>query len=82
MNVYMKHVFVFNQIYSEDMRSTFPEDLADMSRYLAQILGFSQFEAEAAIANYYHMDSTLSGHVDKSEVNQEAPLFSLRRVFT
>lgn len=60
------------------MKSKFPEDLADMTRYMSQILGFKDFEAEAAIANYYHMDSTLSGHVDRSEVNQHAPLFSLR----
>ncbi|ODM96327.1 ABC transporter G family member 23 [Orchesella cincta] len=64
------------KVYSEERRSIFPEDLADMTRYISQILGFSKFEAEAAIANYYHMDSTLSGHVDKSEVNQDAPLFS------
>ncbi|CAL8068554.1 unnamed protein product [Orchesella dallaii] len=65
------------KVYSEERRSKFPEDLADMVGYISQILGFSNFKAEAAIANYYHMDSTLSGHVDRSEVNQGAPLFSL-----
>jgi alkylated DNA repair protein alkB family protein 1 len=28
--------------------------------------------------NYYHMDSTLAGHTDHSELNKEAPLFSFR----
>lgn len=27
--------------------------------------------------NYYHLDSTLSGHVDQSEFNLEAPLISI-----
>jgi alkylated DNA repair dioxygenase AlkB len=31
--------------------------------------------------NYYHMDSTLSGHTDNSEQNKEAPLFSFRWIY-
>jgi alkylated DNA repair protein alkB family protein 1 len=52
--------------------------MADLTHFIANVLGFDNFKAEAAIANYYHLDSTLSGHVDKSEANMEAPLFSLR----
>lgn len=64
------------KVYSENNRGKFPKDLKDMSAFLARVLGYSNFSAEAAIVNYYHMDSTLSGHTDHSERNLEAPLFS------
>ncbi|XP_068906337.1 nucleic acid dioxygenase ALKBH1 [Tenebrio molitor] len=64
------------KVYSEENKGDFPQDLADLSKYIAQSLGFSYFNAEAAIVNYYHMDSTLSGHRDHSEENLEAPLLS------
>lgn len=35
------------------------------------------FHAEASIVNYYHMDSTLSGHTDHSEKDLSRPLLSL-----
>ena len=35
------------------------------------------YKSEAAIINYYPMDSTLSGHVDFSEPNKTAPLISI-----
>ena len=38
------------------------------------------FKPEAGIINYYHLDSTLSGHTDHSEFDLTAPLFSLRYV--
>lgn len=37
-----------------------------------------RFAPEAAIINYYHMDSTLSGHTDQSELDHTAPLVSVR----
>ena len=37
-----------------------------------------RFTPEAAIINYYHMDSTLSGHTDQSELDHTAPLVSTR----
>ena len=43
-------------------------------------MGYTNFKAEAAIVNYYHMGSTLSAHTDHSEVNLEAPLYSFRFV--
>ncbi|KAF2900635.1 hypothetical protein ILUMI_05548 [Ignelater luminosus] len=64
------------KIYSEDLKNTFPKDLAVLSKYFANVLGYKDFNAEAAIVNYYHMDSTLSGHTDHSEQYLEAPLFS------
>lgn len=66
------------KIYSEDLKDTFPSDLAGLSKYFANALGYKDFNAEAAIVNYYHMDSTLSGHTDHSEQYLEAPLFSFR----
>ncbi|KAJ8968900.1 hypothetical protein NQ317_008837 [Molorchus minor] len=64
------------KMYSDENRGEFPKDLHEMTVYLAEILGFSHYSPEAAIVNYYHMDSTLSGHTDHSEQNIEAPLFS------
>jgi alkylated DNA repair protein alkB family protein 1 len=43
---------------------------------MARELDFSDFCAQAATVNYYHMDSTLSGHTDHPEPNKDAPLFS------
>jgi alkylated DNA repair protein alkB family protein 1 len=67
-----------SQLYSEDSRGPFPQDLAMLCQYVARVVGFNDFSAEAAIVNYYHMDSTLAGHTDHSELNKEAPLFSFR----
>lgn len=64
------------KVYSENNKGEFPKDLKDMTAFLASVLGFDDFSAEAAIVNYYHLDSTLSGHTDHSEQNLEAPLFS------
>ncbi|KAI8073515.1 uncharacterized protein B0P05DRAFT_573049 [Gilbertella persicaria] len=38
------------------------------------------FKAEAGVVNYYQYRDTLMGHVDRSELNMEAPLVSLRWV--
>ncbi|CAO3638559.1 unnamed protein product [Mucor hiemalis] len=37
----------------------------------------SDFNAEAGVINYYQYRDTLMGHVDRSELNMEAPLVSL-----
>ena len=55
-----------------------PEDLTYLSKYVASCLGSDDFSAEAAIVNYYHLDSTLSGHTDHSEFDLKAPLISFR----
>ncbi|KAJ9589644.1 hypothetical protein L9F63_017133 [Diploptera punctata] len=62
--------------YSEDLQSPFPEDLAQLCQFVSKTIGLGDFTAEAAIVNFYHMDSTLSGHTDHSEPDKEAPLFS------
>nr|XP_034832736.1 nucleic acid dioxygenase ALKBH1 [Maniola hyperantus] len=65
-----------SKVYSEDNKTDFPTELAELCDVIAHHLGFEGFRAEAAIVNYYHMGSTLSAHTDHSEVNLEAPLFS------
>ncbi|XP_037301934.1 nucleic acid dioxygenase ALKBH1-like [Manduca sexta] len=59
------------KVYTEENKTPFPEDLSELSDVVAKYLGYSSFRAEAAIVNYYHMNSTLSGHTDHSEVNLE-----------
>ncbi|EFA01981.2 Alkylated DNA repair protein alkB homolog 1-like Protein [Tribolium castaneum] len=66
-----------SKVYAEENKGEFPKDLAELSRFIAESLNFLHFNAEAAIVNYYHMDSTLSGHTDHSEHNLKAPLISL-----
>lgn len=73
--------FLIAKIYSENSRDPFPQDLAMLCQYIAEVVGFDDFSSEAAIVNYYHMDSTLSGHTDNSEQNKEAPLFSFRWIY-
>lgn len=63
------------KVYTEKSRNKFPQDLANLSKVIADSVGYN-FNAEAAIVNFYHMDSTLSGHIDNSEQNLEAPLLS------
>jgi alkylated DNA repair protein alkB family protein 1 len=63
-------------VYSEDSHDPFPEDLDMLC--LATALDLNDFCVQAAIVNYYHMDSMLSGLTDHSESNKDVPLFSFR----
>lgn len=66
------------KIYSEDSYNEFPQDLDSLiATVLAPALGYEDFVSQAAIVNYYPQGTTLSGHTDHSEVNLEAPLFSI-----
>lgn len=65
------------KVYTEDNKNKFPNDLGNLLKYIADVLQFDDFIAEAAIVNFYHMNSTLSGHTDHSEENLDAPLFSI-----
>lgn len=58
------------------MRSPFPDDLAQLCRIVAKLATGWDFSAQAAIINYYYHNSTISGHVDHSEPNLDAPLLS------
>lgn len=56
----------------------FPGDLSKLSKLIAAVIGYQNFEAEAAIVNYYALDSSIGGHTDHSERNHKAPLLSIR----
>lgn len=63
--------------YSELRRGDFPEDVHILAQYISKALGFGPYNAEAGIVNFYHQDSTLTGHQDHSEEDLGAPIFSL-----
>jgi len=66
------------KVYSESAKSEFPIELSKLSKTIMKMLQFSdEFIAEAAIVNFYHPSSTLSGHTDHSEYNLSAPLLSI-----
>lgn len=66
------------KVYSETAKSEFPMDLSKLSKTIIKLLQFpDEFMAEAAIVNFYHPSSTLSGHTDHSEYNLSAPLLSI-----
>lgn len=48
----------------------------ELCRIVAGALGYTNFNAEASIVHYYHLNSTLSGHIDKSERDLTAPLLA------
>lgn len=64
-------------MYSESSKSEMPDELSRLTKHLAELTNFENFNAEAAIINYYRMNSTLAGHTDHSEHNFKAPLFSI-----
>eukprot|EP00128_Syssomonas_multiformis_P016081 Colp12_sorted_trinity150504_noHs@13399 len=66
-----------NKVYRDEDWSPFPTELASLSSHYAKAVGYRGFVAEAAIVNYYHLDSTLSAHTDHSEENKTAPLVSI-----
>ena len=67
-----------NKTYSENEKSDFPSDLSYLSKYIAAVVNHSlDYQPEAAIINYYHLDSTLAGHTDHSEFDHNAPIISI-----
>jgi alkylated DNA repair protein alkB family protein 1 len=60
-----------------DASSIFPTDLETWIRGVVDQLVSKSFRSEAGIVNFYQLDDTLTGHVDRSEKNMEAPLVSL-----
>lgn len=61
-----------------DASTPFPQDLSDWIRKAVDRLGFGpDYRPEAGIVNFYQPDDTLTGHVDRSERNMEAPLVSI-----
>ena len=66
-----------HKVYREKDYSPIPKDLTLLFQYISRALGFGSFKLEAGIINYYHLDSSIAGHIDKAEFDQDAPLFSL-----
>ncbi|XP_067454184.1 nucleic acid dioxygenase ALKBH1 [Thunnus thynnus] len=62
--------------YSANHYSPFPADLHSLSYQVTTACGFSGFNAEAGILNYYRSDSSLGIHVDESELDHSQPLLS------
>ena len=54
----------------------FPKLLRDICQTVCSLLGWPQYVPEAGILNYYQVKDTLTGHVDRSEENDSAPLIS------
>ena len=48
-----------------------------MASDVAKVLGWTGYNAEAAIVNYYPTSATLNPHTDHSEKNLSAPLISI-----
>ncbi|CAI9723134.1 nucleic acid dioxygenase ALKBH1-like [Octopus vulgaris] len=65
-----------DKTYSKNQVSTFPFDLEILAKYIASVVGFKEYNPEAAIVNYYHMGSTLAGHTDHSEFDHDSPIIS------
>ena len=63
--------------YSEKSKTDFPTELAALASEVAKVLGWTNYNAEAAIVNYYPTSSTLNPHTDHSEKNLSAPLISI-----
>ena len=78
-----KYIFLFFKrllcfkVYNENDFTQIPKDVENLMLCLAEMVGFKGFKPEAGIINYYHLNSTLSGHQDHSEENLNAPLFSV-----
>ncbi|KAK9511692.1 hypothetical protein O3M35_000306 [Rhynocoris fuscipes] len=64
------------KVYSEQSKTKMPEELVSLGKLCAKVTGGWDLTPEAAIINFYHFGSTLSGHIDHSEPNVEAPIFS------
>ena len=66
-----------NKIYNHDDFTPIPTDIDQICKFIASSLFFKDFKPEAGIINYYHLNSTLSAHQDRSEKNMTAPLLSI-----
>ncbi|KAG0191525.1 hypothetical protein DFQ28_011642 [Apophysomyces sp. BC1034] len=81
--------------YDLDERHPMPENVSNLTRAIVRAVegvGCEEcpepwknnykgddFISEAGVINYYQMRDTLMGHVDRSELNMDAPLVSVRQ---
>jgi alkylated DNA repair protein alkB family protein 1 len=75
--------------YHLDRRHPFPDDVSELTKaVVTAVEGIGhewqnrykgdEYRAEAGVVNYYQYRDALMGHVDRSELNMDAPLVSLR----
>ncbi|KAF9359814.1 hypothetical protein BGX26_011372 [Mortierella sp. AD094] len=73
-----------SKTYHFDQNAPFPEELSVLSKAVVDAVGgvgpypyaADDFVAEAGVVNYYQLKDRLMGHVDRSELNKNAPLVS------
>lgn len=65
-----------NRKYTEERKSPFPEDLANLSKQLIKPFGMD-LVPETAIINYYRSSTTMGGHKDDAEWTDDAPVVSI-----
>jgi alkylated DNA repair protein alkB family protein 1 len=63
--------------YHREHHVPFPPELFSESRRLASLVGVGDYRAEAAIVNFYHLDTQLCGHLDDVEERQDVPIVSM-----
>ncbi len=63
-------------MYQKNLKSPFPDDLADLCKEIANAVG-TELEPEAAIVNYYPIGATMGGHLDDAEYTMEKPIISI-----
>lgn len=75
-----------SKTYHFDQNAPFPTELAVLSKAVVEAVdgigpypySAKDFVAEAGVINYYQLKDRLMGHVDRSELNKDAPLVSFR----
>lgn len=77
-----------SKTYHFDQNAPFPPELCVLSKAVVEAIhgvgpypyAAEDFVAEAGVVNYYQLKDRLMGHVDRSELNKDAPLVSFRYV--
>ncbi|KAF9569177.1 hypothetical protein EC968_002685 [Mortierella alpina] len=73
-----------SKTYHFDQNAPFPKELSVLSKAVVEAVDgvgpfpypSEDFIAEAGVINYYQLKDRLMGHVDRSELNKDAPLVS------
>ncbi|KAG0366970.1 hypothetical protein BC939DRAFT_499676 [Gamsiella multidivaricata] len=73
-----------SKTYHFDQNAPFPQELSVLSKAVVDAVdgvgpypyAADDFVAEAGVVNYYQLKDRLMGHVDRSELNKDAPLVS------
>ncbi|KAF9431736.1 hypothetical protein BGZ76_011757 [Entomortierella beljakovae] len=73
-----------SKTYHFDQNAPFPKELCTLSKAVVDAVdgvgpypySASDFVGEAGVINYYQLKDRLMGHVDRSELNKDAPLVS------